>query len=887
MERGRALFFAATLPAATMLPYRGAHGKDNMAYDSKLKEEEIKNKVAADLFPDYDCTRILGNVDFCVQPKVEGPTLWETESLLWAEAKAGVRADFAPLFAQLVLTVGSEKTFEKHSPPPFLGAFDCEKIAFLPWHVALDLFFRSDVDWSATPSDVESPAFRHVLSLVRPILDANLVLFHFGDPDLAKFAKKNLFVGNGGTNRLPITRNNFPFVYQKWVKAVKPSIAIDWTLAKKQGILDADFFLADLLSKDNTTLLQNLFVVLRKDHYLADRKLDAAGFDQFKSAGFKDGQKAHTQFWNQYRRPPRKEFWAFINDRRDLLMPPDIREREGSFFTPQIWVEKAQETIAAVLGEDWQDNHYVWDCAGGTGNLVAGLDPKAKYRVWVSTLQPGDVSILHERIQNGAALLDSHVFQFDFLNDSFDKLPQGLRDIVENPEERKKLVVFINPPYAEAGNIRTTTGTGENKPEVAKGTAIHTKYKPLISSAANEMFALFLIRIAKEIPGCILAQFSTLKHIQAPNFKRFREYFSSRLEKAFVVPAKSFDNVNGEFPIGFFVWRTESANPNTDVNAEVFSSNGESIGTKRIFPPPPSRLWMDWLKTMHDKQGKRIGYFRTTASDFQNQMGTFITSQPSANDFKQIRIHEITKNNILWICTAFAVRLCIAPDWLNDRDQFLWPADSWKADAEFQLDCLAFALFHGQNRISCKTGTNHWIPFSEDEVGAKDAFKSHFMSDFLKRVLAGRDAPAAHPKGGRREEPSLPSQSLLFPETAGILLAAEAPATWDATGGASRPGKPPRLGGDASPHTSFSSEAQSVFDTGRELWRYYHAQPGALPDASFYDIRAHFQGFKPNGHMNADSSDPAYTELVSSLRSAERALAAKLAPKVREHGFLR
>ena len=63
-----------------------------MAYDAKLKEEEIKNKVAADWFPAYDCTRILGNVDFCVQPKEEGPTLWETESLLWAEAKAGAVA---------------------------------------------------------------------------------------------------------------------------------------------------------------------------------------------------------------------------------------------------------------------------------------------------------------------------------------------------------------------------------------------------------------------------------------------------------------------------------------------------------------------------------------------------------------------------------------------------------------------------------------------------------------------------------------------------------------------------------------------------------------------------------------------------------------------------
>ena len=117
-------------------------------------------------------------------------------------------------------------------------------------------------------------------------------------------------------------------------------------------------------------------------------------------------------------------------------MPPDIRERQGSFFTPQIWVEKAQETIADVLGEDWQDDHYVWDCAAGTGNLLAGLDPKAKYRVWASTLQKGDVDIIRERIRNGAALLDSHVFQFDFLNDDFSKLPDGLREIVEDPVSR-------------------------------------------------------------------------------------------------------------------------------------------------------------------------------------------------------------------------------------------------------------------------------------------------------------------------------------------------------------------------------------------------------------------------------------------------------------------
>ena len=59
---------------------------------------------------------------------------------------------------------------------------------------------------------------------------------------------------------------------------------------------------------------------------------------------------------------------------------------------------------------------------------------------------------MHDRIKNGANLLDEHVFQFDFLNDEFKKLPKPLQDIINNPEKREKLVVFINSPYAEASS---------------------------------------------------------------------------------------------------------------------------------------------------------------------------------------------------------------------------------------------------------------------------------------------------------------------------------------------------------------------------------------------------------------------------------------------------
>ena len=90
----------------------------------------------------------------------------------------------------------------------------------------------------------------------------------------------------------------------------------------------------------------------------------------------------------------------------------------------------------------------------------------------------------------------------------------------------------------------------------------------------------------------------------------------------------------------------------------------------------------------------------------------------------------------------------------------------------------------------------------------------------------------------------------------------------------------------------FSPEAQAVLDAGRELWRYYHQQPGANPNASFYDIRLHFQGTKTmkNGkkQMSPDSQDAHYTQLIQALRQAQRrVLAKRIEPKIYEYGFLK
>lgn len=829
-----------------------------MANNSRTREEEVKNRIRDQFFQEYDATPVIGDIDFAVTLRQnEGlPELFDREYFLWAEAKAGTKEDILASFVQLIITIGKARTHEKLLPPRFLGAFDEEKIAFIEFHNVMEVFYQNDFNWNVTPSNHETREFHYLYDLLHDQLSREISLFDYkkDEKDLRRFIRSNFKMGKKKVMKTRINKNNFPVIYQKWLVKVKSTIVIDWEQAKKNGIIDADFFLADILSKENITLKEKLFVLLKKYFYELDRKVDSAGLFDMKRADFNDGQVAHEQFWNRYERPPRKEYWDYIVQRRDLLVPQDIRERKGSYFTPQQWVELSQQYIADELGENWQDEYYVWDCCAGTGNLLAGLTNK--YHIWVSTLDKADVDVMHDRIAHmnesgGSNLLDSHVFQFDFLNDSFDRLPDKLKEIISDPLKCCKLVIYINPPYAEASNARTITGTGENRKGLAS-TSIKERYKKELGRAGNEIFAQFFARIVSEIPTCVLAVFSKLKTLQGPNFTGFRNQYRAKLGRIFLTPAETFDNVSGQFPIGFQIFHIAEKEEFVSIKADVYDHKAQFIGTKNLYSYKDEKYIIHWLRQYYDKAGKKIAYLRFLGTDFQNNNGVFITLSPSANDLKQVKGNWITPKNVLEACIYFSVRLCIEATWLNDRDQFLYPNDGWKTDAVFQSDCLVFTLFNGQNRISSRHGINHWIPFSEEEVGAQDSFDSHFMHDFI----TGK----AH-----SNSPQPAQQQDLFGN----------PTTSSAPQGA----------------ITFSAEAQAVMDAGRELWRYYHSQEGANPNASYYDIRLHFQGTKTTAkgkeQMNTESSDPQYTALLSTLRQRMKQLAEKIQPKVYEYGFLK
>ncbi|EMJ2167879.1 hypothetical protein V7J68_000356 [Campylobacter upsaliensis] len=866
-------------------------------YPLNLPEEELKNKVAADFFSSnpqseiikldkeqkallktLDSTQILGRIDFCISYNAK--TLFQPINFLWAEAKKGNKADIIESFIQLILTIGKEKTYENNLPPIFLGALDCEKIAFIPYHELDSIFTQNDFNWLVTPSKHDTKEFKTLHTKTKELLESKKLQFSFKSDykELQSFIQANFTLNNENIAKIPITKNNFTTIYQKWLTSVAPSIGIDWNLAKKAGILDADFYLADLLSAENQSLLDKLFVVLKQTHYEFNKTTTFMGTQQKDTASFNDNQKAHTAFWNLYERPPKEEYWSYIIDRRDLLVPSDIRERKGAFFTPQIWVSKARSYLEKALGENYQSEYYIWDCAAGTGNLLTNLTES--HRLYASTLDKADVEIMQElSSKNALHLLPKHIFQFDFLNDEFfdticekhqkeglnfadekcekcqkSKVPKSLQEILKDEAKRKKLIIFINPPYAETATKRVNEKNRKNKVGVSF-TETRLDYSNEIGIATKELFAQFMIRIYKEINGCILAQFSKLKIVQGPNFAKFRNVFKANFLKGFIAPADTFDNVKGQFPIGFTIWDTGVYEKITKIKTQIFNEVGSMIGTKAFHSYTESTFITDWYRQYHTRKisDENLGAIGLYGSDFQHNNFIRITNPNQHPN----RWTFITPNNLIPTSIYLSVRHCIKATWINDRDQFLAPNKKWEKDTEFQNDCLIFMLFHGQNRITAKEGINHFIPFAELELNAAEAFESHFMLEFIQGKIK-----ISNKKKKGQQEFNFQSDEL---EDTFI------------------PTKP----------LEFSREAKEVFKAAKELFKHYHEQAkddetSYTPNAALYDIKAHFQGFNDKGKMNSPqkADDEYYKQKLGELNYALKNLAKKIEVKVYEYEFL-
>ncbi len=250
----------------------------------------------------------------------------------------------------------------------------------------------------------------------------------------------------------------------------------------------------------------------------------------------------------------------------------------------------------------------------------------------------------------------------------------------------------------------------------------------------------------------------------------------------------------------------------------------------------------EWFKIYKDEQDY-LGILVYDAPDFSHQNTNYLQNHKGTS---HLHYENLTPTNLLIGAIYFSIRHCIKATWQNDRDQFYAPYDdAFQDDSEFKNNCLIFMLFHTQNRITTTQGTNHFIPFSEDEVESKERYSSHALLDFLKGGIK---------EGGDR-----------------LFLNAK------------KENKP----------LEFSQSALNVFNAGKEIYRYYHTQDFTNrpynANASLYDIKEFFQGRNAQGKLNlpAKAKDEHYKQLYANLQDALKDLAKEIQPKVYEYGFLR
>ncbi|MCW3796944.1 hypothetical protein OMW55_03880 [Sphingomonas sp. BN140010] len=683
---------------------------------------------------------------------------------VWFEAKA-VSTPPIVMFAQLMFYIRAAKK-RGEAIPAFLAVIDRDKAAIMPTEKALPMLDDKSIVWPKSGSG----AGKELASQIAPYVQTHIVEYEIAHDEAAFIKAVKDAIKQRRIIRTPITPDNLRQVFDRWVAMVGEELGV-----KAQADYAVLFF-ADIMHDGKAEAMNNLPARLLMTAAGPTFLLNGETYDLANDHGYRN-------FWAIYHRPPEQRHRHYLLERRDSLLPVDEQKFKGAYYTPLHIVDKAYDQLRATLGDNWQDRYLVWDMCAGVGNLEAKHSNLRN--VFMSTLDQADVTIM----KSNPAFAGAEIFQYDYLNDDVTdfgeidyslsgKVPMALRQAIVDAREgakgAKPLLVLINPPYAESGS---GIGKGdENKIGVEK-TRINGWMREMnVGYASKELFTQFLVRIRHELPTAKLAMFSTLKYVNAPNFEPFRRVWQATYLDGFVVHSRAFDGLKGNFPIGFLVWDQGKRAQLADVATIALNRSGTLVGEKVYAVRPASSFLNVWLaKTVakgapalplsnaltvaRNPRKKKwydgaLGYLYASNNDMQHAgQETVITSSifTGGNGGGAY----LTSVNLWQSAIVFSVRLLANHTWQNHNDQFLQPSEP--LTDEFKSDCLVWMLFAGKNLTAGADGlrwndrdwslVNHFIPFTENEVGAKGRFESDFMVRYMAGMTFSPEAQAVLDEG--------------------------------------------------------------------------------------------------------------------------------------------
>ena len=468
-----------------------------------INEKDVENTYRHNFvkkFKDMEITSPFGCDGFGVSKLEKIRTLMEFKD----DMNLTNKADLVKVLAQSVFYV--KKFYDKGIVPPstiFIG----DRNECLTIHVNDILkYLEMDLNWSVAPSQAHTIG-ELVIALMK---DESIKPFVYDSKHFLDCIEKVKELTDNVQRKVLVTDKNITEVFLYFEEKV---------LGKNKLTTNerANLFIQILVNKDDNYL-----------HPVNKRKtVVTKSFGEVSIVSRDAFQSFFGHFSSSYT-PSQKHKLAAVVDR---IVEDTTRRKQGEFFTPAIWVDKAHEYIASVYGEDWKEKYIVWDPAWGTGNLTRDYKFKELY---VSTLNQSDVDTANQMGYNPEAVK----FQYDFLNDDYEKLPVGLRNAIESG---KQIIVLMNPPYATSSVLKH----GEDKKGVAVTMVNKLMKENKMGDSAKQLYGQFIYRLSTMSGKIHISMFSNPSYLTGDKFKKFRKETISKYDfkGGFVMDSSHFADV--------------------------------------------------------------------------------------------------------------------------------------------------------------------------------------------------------------------------------------------------------------------------------------------------------------------------------------------------------
>jgi hypothetical protein len=568
-------------------------------------------------------------------------------------------------------------------------------------------YLRMDFDWSIAPSKAHTNS--DLFNLM--IEDSSINPFIFTSDGTVYCVEKISEMNRGIVRLSPITPHNITEVFTHFVKKVMGNHALSTNEV-------ANLFVQILINPEENYLhpsKRRKTIVSKSFHEVNIKSREA--FESF-----------FSHFSKEYS-PKQKENLTAVVDR---LVQDVTRRKQGEFFTPTIWVNKAHEYISKTFGKDWKEKYIVWDPAWGTGNLTRDYKFKELY---VSTLNYSDIQTAEQMGYNPEAFK----FQFDFLNDDYEFLPEKLKEVIEGG---KKIIILMNPPYATSNNLDNKKKSDSNKEGISFTKVGKKMIEEGFDKSTRQLYSQFMYRIDKmnNNDNIIIAQFTQPTYKTGESYISFREKLLNKylFRNSFLFNGTHFADTKGTWSIDFSIFNKNlEMMDNSTHTSDIIDYNPNdgfiNLGKKTINTIDNNKLskWVreeiklvknkdkvclphlsSALKVSNKNNQKEIidgyvGSFVGLANNVSNNstgVGLFSSTPTQGNSNISI---SIINTNFSKIIVSFSARKLVIPTWDNFKDEYLMPNVLHENYLNFYYDSITYSLFNSHSQQSSLRQINY------------------------------------------------------------------------------------------------------------------------------------------------------------------------------------